>query len=171
MGCLGVLFALSDKDLNKLLKTSRLERPDFVSEYLEEIYFEKHKKYIYELDKSWDAMHRCLSNDGFLVFGDDNYPLGSVIMGGDVLYGNGDDEEDYIITLKKANIVKDIASKIETITKEKFKEKYFKIDEKDYEYSLSDEDFEYTWDYFYRSIEFWKNASDSNRAVIFTVDQ
>ncbi|MBW5411408.1 DUF1877 domain-containing protein, partial [Brachyspira hampsonii] len=42
MGCLGVLFALSDKDLNKLLKTSRLERPDFVSEYLEEIYFEKH---------------------------------------------------------------------------------------------------------------------------------
>ena len=35
MGCLGVLFALSDKDLNKLLKTSRLERPDFVCEYLD----------------------------------------------------------------------------------------------------------------------------------------
>ncbi|WP_157152734.1 YfbM family protein [Brachyspira murdochii] len=171
MGCLGVLFALSDKDLNKLLKTSRLERPDFVCEYLEEIYFEKHKKYIYELDKSWDAMHRCLSNDGLLVFGDDNYPLGSVIMGSDVLYGNGDEEEDYIITLKKANVVKDIAQKIETITKEKFKEKYLKIDEKDYEYILSDEDFEYTWDYFYRSIEFWKNASESNRAAIFTADQ
>ena len=116
-------------------------------------------------------MHRCLSNDGLLVFGDDNYPLGSIIMGGEVLYGNGDDEEDYIITLKKANVVKDIASTIETITEEKFKEKYFKIDEKDYEYPLSDEDFEYTWDYFYRSIEFWKNAADSNRAVIFTVEQ
>ncbi|KLI48532.1 hypothetical protein SZ41_07005 [Brachyspira hyodysenteriae] len=171
MGCLGVFFALSDRDLNKLLKTSRFERPDFISEDLEEIYFEKHTKYIYELDKSWDAMHRCLSNDGLLVFGDDNYPFGSIIMGGDVLYGNGDDEEDYIITLKKADVVKDIASKIESITKENFKEKYFKIDEKDYEYPLSDEDFEYTWDYFYRSIEFWKNASDSNRAVIFTVDQ
>ncbi|WP_300369726.1 DUF1877 family protein [Brachyspira sp.] len=171
MGCLGMFFALSDKDLNKLLKTSRLERPDFVTEYLEEIYFEKHTKYVYELDKSWDTMHRCLSNDGLLVFGDDNYPLGSIIMGGDVLYGNGDDEEDYIITLKKENMVKDIAKKIETITKEKFKEKYFKIDEKDYEYTLNDEDFEYTWDYFYRSIEFWTNASQSNRSVIFTVDQ
>ncbi|MCZ9888898.1 DUF1877 family protein [Brachyspira hyodysenteriae] len=64
MGCLGVFFALSDRDLNKLLKTSRFERPDFISEDLEEIYFEKHTKYIYELDKSWDAMHRCLSNDG-----------------------------------------------------------------------------------------------------------
>ena len=94
-----------------------------------------------------------------------------IIMGGDVLYGNGDDEEDYIITLKKADVVKDIASKIETITKEQFKEKYFKIDEKGYEYPLDNEDFEYTWDYFYRSIEFWKNAADANRAVIFTVDQ
>ena len=48
---------------------------------------------------------------------------------------------------------------------------FIKIDEKGYEYPLDDEDFEYTWDYFYRSIEFWKNAADSNRAVIFTVDQ
>ena len=127
MGCLGVFFALSDRDLNKLLKTSRFERPDFISEDLEEIYFEKHTKYIYELDKSWDAMHRCLSNDGLLVFGDDNYPFGSIIMGGDVLYGNGDDEEDYIITLKKANVVKDIASKIESITKEKFKKNILKL--------------------------------------------
>lgn len=171
MGSLGIFFALSDRDLNKLLKTSRFERPDFISEKLEEIYFEKHKKYIYELDKSWDAMHRCLSNDGLLVFGDDNYPLGSIIMGGDILYGNEDNEDDYIIILKKESVVKDIAEKIETIKKEEFQKEYFKINEKDYESLLSNEDFEYTWDYFYRSIEFWKNASYSNRAVIFTVDK
>ena len=71
MSCLGVLFALDEIDSQRLRSFARKERVDFVSEVLEETYFEQSRQWVAELDKSWDAMHRALT-DGELKFGKRN---------------------------------------------------------------------------------------------------
>ena len=42
---------------------------------------------------------------------------------------------------------------------------------KDYGFPLTDEDFEYTWNWFNGTREFWKLAAQENRYVLFTADQ
>jgi hypothetical protein len=36
---------------------------------------------------------------------------------------------------------------------------------------LTEQDFEYTWEWFVGLREFWQRAAAENRAVLFTVDQ
>ena len=97
MSCLGVLFAVPEDVVRKLGDMLLEERPEYISEELEEEYFEEYPERTYELDKSWDAMHRLLT-DGTLSFGGEE-PLAKAVLGGDVLYFD-EDHDDYIITAK-----------------------------------------------------------------------
>lgn len=170
MGCLGVLFAVEEKEIHHLKGLPRQERPDYVSHELEETYFGERREKVQELDKSWDAMHRVLT-DGQLLFGDHCRPLSGVILGGQVLYGDREDEEDYIITCKSPEQAAEIGAAIEQVTEQEFRRKYFDLNQEEYEYPLSEEDFGYTWAYFIESIPFWKRAAAAGNYVLFTVDQ
>ncbi len=167
MACLGVLFSL-DKEAVDTLKAfeSDEERLLYLQEEIEETYFEKYPEKIAELDKSWDALHRSLT-DGKLEWENGTFPLNHVILGGELIY----DEDDYIMSLKTPEQVSQIASEIEKIDEDTLKKGYENIDTKDYGFSLTDEDFEYTWNWFSGSKDFWKQAAEENRYVLFTVDQ
>ena len=67
MGCLAVLFALNEQEAEKLLAVERSERADYMHEEIEENFWNEFPEYVCELDKSWDAMHRVLT-DGTLNF-------------------------------------------------------------------------------------------------------
>lgn len=170
MGSLGVLFAVDETTITNLKEVEREALPDYIGEELEEKYFATQRQWVEELDKSWDAMHRVLSEEN-LYFETQAIPLGLVVLGGTILYGDRDSEEDYIISLKNPEQVKEIAVALQNITKEEACKRYYEIDADDYGFPLSDEDFEYTWAYMEGSIDFWKRASQENRYVLFTVDQ
>jgi hypothetical protein len=119
-----------------------------------------------ELDKSWDALHRSLT-DGKLEYTNGQFPFNHVILGGEILYNAG----DYIITLKTPEQVKDIAIAIEQLEKNALRDGYRKIDEDDYGSPLTEEDFEYTWEWMEGTKDFWTTAAANNRHVLFTVDQ
>lgn len=170
MSCLGVLFAVDGKTVDKLKKVKREERPDYISDYLEEEWFEKKPDLTQELDKSWDAMHRMFCG-GDLLYGNDHYPLCGVVLGGKVLYGDGDDEDDYIIILKTPDMVKDVAKAISEVTQDDCRRKYFSIGAEKYGFQLTEEDFKYTWDWLQNTIDFWKNAAEKELYVIFSIDQ
>lgn len=167
MSCLGVLFSLDNETVTKIAshKTDE-ERLEYLQEQIEEVYFDQHPEWVAELDKSWDALHRCLT-DGNLEWDNGLYPLNHVVLGGKRLYQG----QDYIITLKTPEQVNDISKAIELVTKEGLRSSYFKIDEKKYDMELSEDDFEYTWDWFFQTSNFWKLAAEQNRNVLFTVDQ
>jgi Domain of unknown function (DUF1877) len=167
MSCLGVLFSLDEKEVNKLktLKSDR-DRLEYLQEEIEEIYFERYPDRVSELDKSWDALHRSLT-DGKLEYTNGQYPLSHIILGGEILYFEG----DYIMTLKTPEQVKQIAFEINNIDEKYLKNGYNKINVDDYGFPLTDDDFQYTWDWFDGSKEFWKLAADENRFVLFTADQ
>lgn len=167
MACLGVLFSLDEKTVSKLKAfKSDEDRLEFLQEDIEETIMGNEPERFAEFDKSWDALHRSLT-DGKLEWTNGTYPLNHVILGGQQIYH----EDDYIMSLKTPEQVKEIAAAIEAISVEDLRIGYNKIDSKNYGFDLTDEDFEYTWTWFKNSLEFWRKAASEKRFVLFTVDQ
>lgn len=167
MACRGVLFAISDVDVEKLLSARLAAEPNEavmeVIEYIEERWEED---LVMETDKSWDSMHRCLT-DGKLEFDNGDYPLNHCILGGTQLY----DEDDYIISLKTSEQVADIAAALKNMDEADLRERHAKIDQETYQGAVDEENFEYTWGCFRGLPEFYTKAAEAKRNVIFTVDQ
>ncbi len=166
MACLGVLFSLNEATVAKLKAfTSDGERLDFLQEDIEENMMTNEPERYTELDKSWDALHRSLT-DGKLEWANGSFPLNHIILGGEQLYH----QDDYIMSLKTPEQVEKIAAAIVTISEQDLRNGYNKIDSEEYG-DLSDEDFEYTWTWLLESLAFWKTAAAEKRFVLFTVDQ
>jgi hypothetical protein len=167
VGCLGVLFSLGEAEVSKLKALrSDEEKLEYLQEDIEETYFEQFPTRVAELDKSWDALHRSLT-DGKLEYDNGEFPLSHVVLGGEILYSTG----DYIMTLKTPKQVRTIADQLSAITQSGLKNGYQKIDPGNYGYPLTDEDFKYTWEWFTETHPFWKLAAEEGRYVLFTVDQ
>ena len=167
MSCLGVLFSLDENLVSKLKEIkSDEERLDYLQMEIEEVFFDKYPDRLAELDKSWDALHRSLT-DGKLEWTNGEYPLNHVILGGELLYH----QSDYIMTLKTPEQVDNISKAIERVDEETLRQGYFKIDPKVYGFDLTEDDFEYTWTWFKQSKGFWKKAAIEKRFVLFTADQ
>jgi hypothetical protein len=157
----GVHFALTDDQSQALLAAKNDNELMSVIEMIEE---EWNDEYLAECDKAWDAIHRCLT-DGNLFYESGRYPLNHCICGGQQLYMG----EDYTICFISVPQVKDVATAIILITENWFRERYFAIPVDDYG-MLSEDDFQYTWEWFQEIRKLYKKASTENRAVIFTVD-
>ncbi|MHA3787807.1 YfbM family protein [Flavobacterium hauense] len=174
MACLGVLFSLDEKTVLKLksFETDE-ERLDFLQEEIEEDLMSNHPDKFVELDKSWDALHRSLTDgkfewtNGQMELANGNFPLNHTILGGQQLYF----QDDYIMSLKTPEQVVEILKAISLVTQKTLRDGYKRIDSEDYGFELTDEDFDYTWEWFQESLEFWKNAASEKRYVLFTVDQ
>jgi hypothetical protein len=111
MGCLGVHFSLDEQIVNELRSYKRESaRLNYVQEKLEEGLWEKRPELGCETDKSWDAIHRTLT-DGDLAWRNGQYPLNHVILGGELLYT----KQDYI-SLKTPQQVQDAAAALRGLT-------------------------------------------------------
>jgi hypothetical protein len=136
---------------------------DFLLAFVREIEEAWDEEWLQATDKSWDAIHRCLT-DGKLEFGDS--PFHKCILGSDNLYeGN-----DYIISFLDPEEVKEVAEAIKDIDRDELGHRYSEIDAERYG-ELSDSDFEYTWSWFPHLRDFFQKAAAANRSVLFTVDQ
>jgi len=171
MACRGVLFAINEEIKEKLLSVGRTEIVEHIVEEIEEVFFENNRDGLAEVDKAWDAIQRAFSNGKLLFTKEGEYPLNHLIFGESVLYGDRDDEDDYIVTLNNPQMVKDIYRALEMLDESSFKQKYQAIDESEYGLPMGDDDFQYTWDWLKDTLLFWKMASEQNLYVIFTVDQ
>ncbi|MCR6474650.1 YfbM family protein [Variovorax sp. ZS18.2.2] len=167
MSCLGVHFALTQDDAMALEAIENDDdRLEHLTEEIEERYFKEAEACIAESDKSWDAMHRALS-DGTLSSSGGAYPLNHVVLGGTSLYAG----DDYIMSLKTPAQVRDIAAALAPIGEAEFRRLYNNIDAEDYDGDVSDDDFEYTWGWFVGVRELYAKASAEGRFVLFTADQ
>lgn len=164
---LGVHFALSDEEAAKLRAlASDEERLEFVTEDLEERYFEGDKAYVAESDKAWDAMHRALA-DGELSWDGGAYPLNHTVLGGERLY----DGDDYVMILKTPQQVRDTAAALEALTEQDFRRRYDAIDADTYDGEKDDDDFAYTWEWLQPVRDLFRKAATEGRHVLFTADQ
>lgn len=167
MGCLGVHFALDAQTVLKLRSfASEGERLEHLREELEEEYFASRKEWLAETDKTWDAIHRTLT-DGEIGWDNGTYPLNHMILSGELLYTS----DDYIMSLKTPAQVRDIAAALRDMTEDQFRRDYFRIDPSSYGFPVSEEDFGYTWFWFQSLREFYYRTAEAGRYMLFTADQ
>lgn len=117
MSCLGVFFALSEPDERRLLLYG--DQDDEVLELVEEDFehwYEEEWKC--QVDKSWDAIHRCLSG-GQLNF-DGTDVLSKVVLGGRQLHS----ESNYIVAYKAAKEVRQISTELSRINADVIRASY-----------------------------------------------
>ena len=164
MGCLGGLRAITGEELEKL---RALPRADRLPDYLDCVMVQEDSC---GLDKAWDAIHRALTG-GKLEFGNKNAPGCWLILGGEVLRGNREGEEDYLVTCKTPEQVQRLYRFLLRLTEEKFRALYFAIDPEEYGFELSEEDFEYTWSYVGDAIHFLHSVVNRGLWMLFDVDQ
>ncbi|MBQ1537514.1 MAG: DUF1877 family protein [Ruminococcus sp.] len=162
----GVLFAVPADTVEKLRDMPVNERPVYISEELEELYFEEYPERTYELEESWEAIHRALTG-GFDF--DSDSPLAPAILGGEVLYFDGEKHDDYIITAKPPLAVRALCDELSKLDAASFTKMYKAIPAADYP-DKSSEDLEETLEFFENSLAFWKFAADSGLWVLFTAD-
>lgn len=167
MGCRGIHFALSDAEVDYLQSLpGEQDRLDYITEDLEETYYAEHEELLAETDKAWDAIHRALT-DGQLNWDGGVYPLNHVILGGEPLYM----AQDYIMSLKSPQQVRDIAAALRAIDEAEFRRRYFAINAADYGSPVDEQDFAYTWEWFQNVPRLYEKAADMKRHVLFTADQ
>lgn len=163
MGCLGVHFAIDGATAARLLAA---EDDEDVASIIEEIEETWDRRFLFDTDKAWDALHRCLS-DGTLDPDSGSYPLSHVVLGGVSLY----EGEDYVVALVTADQVPEVAAALAPIDRAWLRERYDSLEFPDYQGVRGDEDFEYTWGNVQGLDGFFRTAAEAGRAVIFTVDQ
>src|ERR1041385_7610032 len=155
MACRGVVFAITDQETEKLRSfTEDEDRLNYLQEEIEERYSAEEPQRKEETDKAWDAIHRCLT-DGTLGYENGTFPLSHVILGGESLY----EGDVYIMVIKSPEQVKEIARSMTSVTEAFFRERYFKIAPKDYGMPLSEQDYQYTWEYFSGLVPFYQTAA------------
>jgi hypothetical protein len=166
MACRGVFFALSSSQREQLLAlTSDSERLQYIQEDVEAAWDEAH---LLQTDKAWDAIHRCLT-DGTLTIARSSSPLGKLIVGGTQLYS---DTQSYIANLIEHGELSEISAALKTVTKEWMKGRYDQLQNTDYPQEFaSEQDWEYTWEWFSGIPEFIARADVEGRTVLFTADQ
>jgi hypothetical protein len=163
MACRGVFFAITAEQQGKLLEAEDDEALMTVIETIEEAWDAEH---LTECDKSWDAMHRTLTN-GRLDNGNGDYPLSHCVLGPRQLH-KGD---DYIVSLVEPSEVRDVSRALERVTEEWFLDRYRSLVPRDYALEYGEIDMRYTWDWFQAVRELYRRAAAEQRAVLFTVDQ
>ena len=167
MACLGVHFAITVEEAERLRSIEdEKERLNHLKEVIEEFYFDERPELKAESHKAWDPMHRALT-DGQITWDNGSYPLNHAVLGGELLYT----DDDYIMSLKTPEQVRDIADALSAMTAQEFRHRYFVIDQKSYDSPLSEEDYQSTWGWFQEVRALYERAARDGRYVLFTVDQ
>ena len=165
MACRGVHFAITDEDLRDLRHTGSDDALIKVLHEEIEERWEKDQGFVCETDKAWDAIHRCLT-DGRFEFTNGIEPLRLCILGGEQLHSG----DDYIVALVTHDKLRALADELAKITPDFIGDRYSALPS-DYDMEKSQEDCQYTWDWFSELPAFFERAEKAGRHVIFTVDQ
>lgn len=162
---LGVYFALSATDCRKLRAADDAEtRVGLISEELEEKYLAS-DRWSFQLDKSWDALHRSLT-DGRLLAATGPFPLAYAVLGGESL----DVGAGYTACLLTPEQVDLAATALAAVNEPWLRKRYFALDAEACGFDLTEEDFAYTWSSFEGLPSFFERAAEAKRAVLFSVD-
>jgi hypothetical protein len=163
MACRGVFFSVDEQQRKALLDAQGDDELMAVVEEIEEAWDEEH---LAECDKSWDALHRLLT-DGQLAYGNGEYPLSHCVLGPRQLH----EGDDYIVSLVDPPDVAAVAARLKSVTQEWFADRYRNVVPSDYDETYGEEDLEYTWEWFQDVRKLYESAAAEGRSVIFTVDQ
>lgn len=171
MPCRGSFYALRSDEEAEVLATSDVDELLEIVDGFFDVSSEESRRL--NVDKSWDAMHRVLT-DGWLDARHGDAVLRQCVLGGRQL----SDRNDWIISFVNRIEVPRVSAAILPLTQDWFRERYFRLHKRPagwfahrYEFDLSETDFEYTWSYFTDVRALYQRAADDQLSVLFLADQ
>jgi Domain of unknown function (DUF1877) len=170
MACRGVFFALTKAEETKLLAATDSDAVvEIITEEIEERW---DREWLVEMDKSWDAVHRCLG-DGSLRTSQPSLTA-KAVLGGKQLSSS----PDWIVSYLTADEVELLAVALARIDQPEFRRRYFGLKKKflwmdltKYDGPIGEQDFEYSWSNFEGMRLLFSKAAAAHRAMVFSVDQ
>ncbi|MFE2866373.1 DUF1877 family protein [Embleya sp. NPDC059259] len=162
MGGRGVLFAVTEVDGSRLLAAVDDAEVMAVVEEVEERW---EPAWLVEVDKAWDALHRCLT-DGTLTYDGGEYPLSHAILGGYLLH----EGDEYVVSYVAPDEVRAVAAALAALPAEWVRERFGALEFVEYDGAADEDDIAYTQGFLPGLRDFYRCAADAGRAVIFTVD-
>ena len=170
MACRGVFFALTKAEETKLLAAADSDAVvEIITEEIEERW---DREWLVEMDKSWDAVHRCLG-DGSLRASQPSLTA-KAVLGGKQLSSS----PDWIVSYLTADEVELLAVALARIDQPEFRRRYFGlkkkflwIDRTEYDGPIGEQDLEYSWSNFEGMRLLFSKAAAAHRAMVFSVDQ
>lgn len=162
MGRLGVLYALTEAELQKLLDCPREERYEYMLEEIEETLLGTPRGC--EVDKAWEGLQFCFCGG---KWDETNEVPANIVFAGEFLV----ETEDDIMTLKRPEAVKNITAylrehDLEAVIRENFP----KIDEEAFWFPKTEDVLEHILGWSEGLLPFYENAVKEGCSVIFTVD-
>ena len=118
------------------------------------------------LDGAWEPLHRSLT-DGYCRTDNGDHPLALAVLGGRQLH----DGEDHIVSYVAPGEVHELIEALDEIDEAEFADRYFLIDEEDYDVLLDDEGLKVAWAAFTTVRDFYERAAARGHASIFVVEQ
>jgi len=164
----GTVYAITPDEADRLLALVG-DDAALAREALDLYSIERAKShFIAALDKSWDILHRCLTDGTVRDFGKGTTPLSWCLLGGKSLHAG----KEFIICYVTAQQVPQVAEALDKIEIQWLIGRYSSILQTGgYAGPITNEDFDYTWDYFTNLRNLYTKAAAANRAIVFVTDQ
>ena len=162
MARLGMLYAITDEVLAQLKAQDIDQMYDYMLEEIEEELFDTPEAF--QINKAWEGVQFCLGEG---TWNEENKVPYNVVFGGELIL----DHNDYVISLKKPEDIKEIVAFLEINNlQEIIKNNFDKIPEEDFTLPKDEDCFDFLLGWSEGLLEFYKNALDKGLNVIFTVD-
>jgi hypothetical protein len=117
-------------------------------------------------DKAWEAIRRCLADGSFDYRA--TTPLHRCILSGENLYEGR--TQAWYVGYTRPDDVREVAAALRPIDEGWMRQRYWAINPEEYWMALSEEDFEYTWQWFLPLREFYQRAAGDGRGVLFKAE-
>src|SRR5579872_1090842 len=166
MPCRGIFYAVTPEEAESIL--ALVGNDSALADAVHNLYTPERQRahFLAGIDKSWDAMHRCLTDGTLRDIGKGTTPLSWCVLGTKNLHAG----KEYIICYLTPEQVGEVEDAIDEMDVPAFVARYRKLQSAGYGGQYGDEDFQYTWDYFTNVRNLYEKAADANRAMIFIVD-
>jgi hypothetical protein len=118
---------------------------------------------ILEVKRTWDAIHRCLT-EGTLDVEAGDFPRNHVVLGGKKLH-NGD---DYVAVVVRPDMVTFIAEALHEIKEPDFRKCFFALADKGYDQPINEKEYSFIWHTIQEIRAFFEYCDEERFAVLFT---
>ncbi len=118
---------------------------------------------ILELKRTWDPIHRCLT-EGTLDPEGGEFPLNHVILGGKKLHH----ASDYAAVVIRPDMVTFIAEALRELREPDFRKRYFALAEHSFDQPLNDKEYAYVWHMVQEIRTFFEFCDEERFAILFT---
>ena len=183
MAARGSFYGLTKKEVDELKALPEQDRPLFLCDTIYERADFDIDAYSQDVDKAWDALHRCLGEfpadrsfydldeSGKVTWADfgkfGTPPLNLTVLGGTRLYSQ---DNSWFVHLVDPLAVKEIANALKSIDREALSRRYRQYCDGAWP-QYGEEDLDYTWEYFEYMCEFYRRMAKEDRSVAFVADQ